>query len=205
MPPPWLQGRWSSCLAFSASATYREWVISSPRIRQVPANAITATVGLMTVVNAVFGGYQATMTGVSTSILASPVAGPLEPRYWSAIGTFTLPFGSACQRSAGTTDHHPGGGVDLVAGLAILPSFEDAHSVAFGGQYRSGSVIAFGVTVFTFTIVNNPPAFWAILIGIGGPLVLERRVLLLLRGYPQHTSRVRGLPRANQPSSGRLH
>jgi benzoate membrane transport protein len=62
---------------------------------QVPADDLTIAVGLMTVLNAVFGGHPAAMTRTSSAMLGGPAAGPPEKRYWAALIAFTLVIGAS--------------------------------------------------------------------------------------------------------------
>ena len=143
---------------------------------RVPANGMTIAVGLMTMANAVFGGHPAAMTRVSSAMLAGPSAGPFEKRYWAALIAFTLVIGVSIVSGLLVTlvAVVPPEYILVVAGLAILPSFEDALVRAFGGPLRFGSVVAFSVTLSTsLTLAGIPSAFWALLAGVGASLLIE--------------------------------
>jgi benzoate membrane transport protein len=147
---------------------------------RTPGNAVTAAVGAMTVVNALFGGHPAAMTRVSSGILGGPSAGPLEKRYIGAIVTMTLATSIALATGLllAVVAVLPAAYIVTVAGLAILASFEDALGRAFSGPLRAGAAMAFGVTMSTFTVAGIPSAFWALLAGLGVSLFLERGELL---------------------------
>ena len=65
----------------------------------------------------------------------------------------------------------------VLAGVAILSSFQDALEKAFGGHMRFGALTAFAVAATPFSILGITSAFWAILAGLAGSLVAEREEL----------------------------
>jgi benzoate membrane transport protein len=160
---------------------------------RVPSNQLTTAVGAMSVVNALFGGHPAAMTRVSSAMLGGPDAGPFEKRYWGAIVAFILVIGVAGASGVlvAAVEIVPPAYVYVVAGIAILASFEDALIRAFSGSLRLGAVVAFGVTASTVAVAGIPSAFWALIAGIGASLLLERRELIrawrrALDDYPPH-------------------
>jgi len=66
----------------------------------------------------------------------------------------------------------------VLAGVAILASFQDALEKAFGGHMRFGALTAFAVAATPFSILGITSAFWAILAGVAGSLLAEREELL---------------------------
>ena len=72
----------------------------------------------------------------------------------------------------------PRGLVVVLAGVAILSSFQDALEKAFGGNMRFGALTAFAVAATPFEILGITSAFWAILMGLAGSLLVERSELL---------------------------
>ena len=71
----------------------------------------------------------------------------------------------------------PRGFIVVLAGVAILSSFQDALEKAFGGQMRFGALVAFAVAATPFSILGITSAFWAILAGLAGTLLAERKEL----------------------------
>ena len=65
----------------------------------------------------------------------------------------------------------------VLAGVAILASFQDALEKAFGGHLRFGALTAFAVAATPFSILGITSAFWAILAGVAGSLLAERKEL----------------------------
>lgn len=160
---------------------------------RVPTNPITTAVGAMTIVNSLFGGHPAAMTRISSAMLGGPQAGPMETRYWGAIVAFILVMGVAVATGPllAFVEIVPPVYIYVVAGLAIIGSFEDSLTRAFSGSLRFGAVVAFGVTAATFTVAGIPSAFWALLAGIGASLIVERREMIrqwrrALDDYPAH-------------------
>ena len=65
-----------------------------------------------------------------------------------------------------------------LAGLAILPSFQDALERAFGGTLRFGSIVSFLVAATPFTILGITSAFWALVAGVVVAFLTDRAQLL---------------------------
>jgi benzoate membrane transport protein len=141
-----------------------------------PLNVTTALIGAATVVNAVFGGHAASMARTVTAIVAGREAGPLQTRYWAAFVAFAAALGVALATGliVALIAVLPRAYVFAMAGLALLPAFQDAMSRAFGASLRLGAVVAFVVTMTTFTVAGIPAAFWALIAGILASLLLER-------------------------------
>jgi len=172
---------------------------------RVPVDAVTAAVGVCTMVNALFGGHPAAMTRVSSAMLAGPTAGPWERRYTAALVAFAL---AGCVAFAtglivSLIAVLPPTYISAVAGLAIFASFEDALGRAFGGSLRVGAAVAFSVTLSTFVVAGIPSAFWAIVAGLLASTALERRDLLAhwSKGLRAHTDdRARALATSAVPA-----
>jgi benzoate membrane transport protein len=145
-----------------------------------PLNVITATIGAMTVVNAFFGGHPAAMARTGTAMVSGRDAGPIGSRYWAAFVAFVPVLGVALATGVvvALIGVLPAAYIFTMAGLAILAAFQDAIERGFSGRLRLGCVIAFVVTLSTFTIAGIPSAFWALIAGIGASFILERHDLL---------------------------
>ncbi len=72
----------------------------------------------------------------------------------------------------------PRGFVIVLAGVAILSAFQDALEKAFGGRLRFGALTAFAVAPTPFSVFGISSAFWAILAGLAGSGLAERKELL---------------------------
>ncbi len=145
-----------------------------------PLNPVTSIIGLMTIVNAVFGGQPAAMARTGTAMVAGRDAGPLQARYWAAFVAFVPVLGVALGTGVvvAVIGVLPAAFILAMAGLAILGAFQDSIERAFAGSLRFGCVVAFAVTLSDFTAAGIPSAFWAILAGIGASFLLERKELL---------------------------
>ncbi len=68
--------------------------------------------------------------------------------------------------------------VFALAGLAILSALQDAFEKAFSAKLRFGALVAFGVAATPFVFAGITSAFWAVLVGIGASLFVERDDLI---------------------------
>ena len=141
-----------------------------------PINVVSVGAGICSIINALFGGHSATVARIGVALLAGPEAGPAHGRYWGAISAAVLTIFMAL--GAGTVAALvgilPRGFIVVLAGVAILSSFQDALEKAFGGHMRFGALTAFAVAATPFSILGITSAFWAILAGLAGALVAER-------------------------------
>ena len=77
-----------------------------------------------------------------------------------------------------------------LAGVAILPSFQNALEQAFGGKLRFGAVVAFVVAATPFSLLGITSAFWALVGGLGG--VAHRRARRPAGRLARHRGEDRG-------------
>jgi len=147
---------------------------------RVPADKVTLVLGINSVLNAFFGGHTAQASRNGIPIMASPQAGPLNGRYWASaiVGCAMFVIALAAAPVTSLFSILPHSYVITLAGLAILPSFQDAMERAFGGTLRFSSLVAFLVAATPFTILGITSAFWALVIGIGVAFVTDRAQLL---------------------------
>jgi hypothetical protein len=147
---------------------------------KVPADKVTLVLGINTVVNAIFGGHTAQASRNGIPIMASPQAGPMNSRYWASllVACAMVAIALAAAPVTSLVGILPHSYVITLAGLAILPSFQDAMERAFGGTLRFSSLVAFLVSATPFSILGITSAFWALVIGIGVALVTDRAQLL---------------------------
>jgi hypothetical protein len=152
---------------------------------------------LNSVVNAIFGGHTAQVSRNGIPIMASPEAGPMHSRYWASLlvagPMLLIALGAAPVTSLlGIMPHSY---VLALAGLAILPSFQDAMERAFGGTLRFGALVAFLVAATPFSFLGITSAFWALALGIGAAFITDRTQLTLhwrgeREGAPRREARV---------------
>ncbi|MGH8742459.1 MAG: benzoate/H(+) symporter BenE family transporter, partial [Burkholderiales bacterium] len=68
--------------------------------------------------------------------------------------------------------------VFALAGLAILGALQDSLEKGFSGPLRFGALVAFIVAVTPFAVLGISSAFWAVLAGLAGSVLVERPELL---------------------------
>jgi hypothetical protein len=156
---------------------------------RVPADRVTLVLGISSVINALLGGHTAQVSRNGIPIMASPEAGPKHGRYWASLlaAAAMLLIALAASPVTSLLGILPHGYVATLAGLAILPSFQDALERAFGSTLRFGAVVAFLVSATPFSIFGITSAFWALLAGIGVALLTDRAELLA-HWRSQHSS-----------------
>jgi len=147
---------------------------------RVPADRVTLVLGLNSIINAMFGGHTAQVSRNGIPIMASPEAGPIQGRYWASllvsVGMVLIAFAAAPVTSLlGILPHSF---VITLAGLAILPSFQDALERAFGGTLRFGALVAFLVAATPFSILGITSAFWALAAGLIAAFITDRAQLV---------------------------
>lgn len=147
---------------------------------RVPVNVATVTVGINSVVNALFGGHAAIVARTGVAILAASEAGPPRGRYWANLvaSVLLVPLALAASPVASLLGILPATYIVALAGLAILSSFQDALEKAFGGTLRFGAVVAFVVAATPFAFAGITSAFWAMLAGMVASFLAERTDLL---------------------------
>ncbi len=147
---------------------------------RVPVNGISTVVGVNSVLNALLGGHPATVARTGVAILASPDAGPPGGRYWAVViaASLTIVMALAATPVASLLNVLPRTYIVVVAGLAILSSFQDALEKAFTGKLRFGSLVAFAVAATPFAFLGITSAFWSVVVGLAAALLLEREQLL---------------------------
>ncbi|MFN8632213.1 MAG: EAL domain-containing protein [Chloroflexota bacterium] len=173
---------------------------------RVPVNVVTFVLGLNSVVNAIFGGHAAIVSRNGMPIMASSEAGPVPGRYWANLvsAALTLSIAFAAYPVASLFAMLPLSYVVALAGVAILPSFQNAVEMAFTGKMRFGAVVAFVVACTPFSLFGVSSAFWALVGGVLASLIVERADLLSHWRRTEETAELRREPRLPvqlQPSS----
>lgn len=146
---------------------------------KVPVTPITITIGLNSIVNAVFGGHAATVARTGAAIVAGPEAGPKRSRYWAnliaAALTVSIALGAGMLTSLMAV--LPRTFVVTLAGLAILSALQSAFETGFSGKLRFGALVALAVAATPFSVFGITSAFWALLAGIAASFMAERNEL----------------------------
>jgi len=147
---------------------------------RVPVNVVTCVLGINSIVNAFFGGHAAIVSRNGLPIMASPDAGPPGTRYWANIiaAVLTLTIALAAGPVASLLGILPYSYVVTLAGIAILPSFQNAMEQTLSGKLSLGAIIAFLVATTPFSFLGVTSAFWALIAGITASFVAERPELM---------------------------
>jgi benzoate membrane transport protein len=148
---------------------------------RVPADRVTLILGVNSVINAIFGGHTAQVSRNGIPIMASPEAGPLQGRYWGSL-LVALSMVAIALAAAPVTSLLailPHSYVITLAGLAILPSFQDAMERAFGGTLRFAALVSFLVAATPFSILGITSAFWALVLGMATAFITDRTQLMM--------------------------
>ena len=166
---------------------------------KVRVDRVTLVLGLNSIVNATLGGHTAIVSRNGMPILAGPEAGPVEGRYWANLisAALTLLIALAAAPVALMLGILPAGYIVALAGLAILPSLQNALEKAFEAKLRFGAVVAFVVSTTTFSVLGIGAGFWALIAGLLASLLAEREELFA--HWTGEDQRV-GLPIAAEPS-----
>ncbi|MEE8046211.1 MAG: benzoate/H(+) symporter BenE family transporter [Dehalococcoidia bacterium] len=146
---------------------------------KVPIDRISVTVGALSVVNALFGGHASQVARTGVAIVGSPDAGPLGGRYWANLiaASLTLLIAFAAGLVVVLLELLPASYVFALAGLAIYSSLQGAFEQAFSTTLRFGALTAFVVAATPFAVLGITSAFWAVVIGVGASLIVERNQL----------------------------
>lgn len=177
---------------------------------RVPINRVTVVLGLNTILNALFGGHTAQASRNGIPILGGPEAGPHSGRYWGSllVGVAMLLIAMAAEPVVSLLGFLPMGYLAVLAGLALVPSFQNAVEKAFGGTLRLGGLVAFLVAATPFSALGITSAFWALPASVGVSWLAERAALLAY-WRSQHASgvdrrRERRMPVMLHPAADRI-
>ena len=145
-----------------------------------PVHLATIVVGVCSVVNAAFGGHQATVARNGVAILAADDAGPVEQRYVAnLVATPFLLLLVVCAATASSVLRVvPVALVATLAGLAILSALLDALQRAVSGHLPFGALFALVIAASPLQFLGIGSAFWALVGGLLASLVVERDQLL---------------------------
>lgn len=142
----------------------------------VPWRSALAVSGAGTVLAAPFGGHAANLAAISAALAAGDEAGPDRERRWVAAvaaGAVYPLLALASGLVAAVAVAAPGGLVEAVAGLALLPVLAGALASAFAEpSERVGAAVAFAVGASGVTVLGVGAAFWALVAGLAVRTVL---------------------------------
>ncbi len=140
----------------------------------VPAvDRLTVACGVGSLANALVGAVSACVTGPANALLN--VSGAPERRYWAGVtfGVLMVAFGIFSPLTTQLGLALPTVFVLLLGGLALLNVLRDSFTLAFGGHFRMGALIAFITTMSDVTLLNIGGAFWGLIFGWLASRLLE--------------------------------
>jgi benzoate membrane transport protein len=144
-----------------------------------PVNVITTSVGVVSIVNALFGGHVASLQSASGAVLVGEEAGPRERRYIAVliagVGCVVIAVGALV--ASGLLGVLPVSLVVSLAGLAVLRTLMDAVEQTMTTRLHQGAFFTFIIAASPVTILGLGPALWALLGGYLVSLLLERDAL----------------------------
>ncbi len=151
-----------------------------------PVNFMTATCGLGSLVNAVFGCVSACVTGPANAILAS--SGEVDRQYTAGVifGVFSVIFGVFAFAVTWVILKLPTAFVAVLAGLALLPVLQKSFVSAFSGKFQMSSLVTLLITVSEITIWDVGSPFWGLVVGLLVAVLIERDE------YKQYAKQMRG-------------
>jgi benzoate membrane transport protein len=146
---------------------------------EVPVNRVSVVVGVCSVFNALLGGHASTVSRIGVAILAGPEAGPHETRYRATVvaGVLTIGLALAAVPVASLLEVLPAAYLIALAGVAIFAALQDALERSFGHALRFGPALAFVVATTSFSYAGVTSAFWALVVGLAGSLLVDRKAL----------------------------
>ena len=142
-----------------------------------PINAMYLVPSIAAIFNGLVGAHPAVTAGPSTAICSSSAAGERrEHRFIAAFfeGVFWFCFALSAKIAVEAVKVVPPEFGAVLAGLAMFEVFGSAFKGAFNGQFKSGAIVAFFVTITNVSILGVGAPFWAIILGILTSMVVER-------------------------------
>lgn len=138
-----------------------------------PVNSAAVASGVMSLVNAIFGGVSACLTGPTNALLTA--SGERHRQYSAAIVYAFLCFGVALFAPLVTRFMlgAPEAFILALGGLAMLAPLRAAFITSFSSSFTFGALTTFLVTVAGFDPLNIHAAFWGIIIGYAVSRLLE--------------------------------
>jgi len=138
-----------------------------------PVNSSAVASGVMSLVNATFGGVSACLTGPTNALLTA--TGERQRQYSAAIVYAFLCFGVALFAPLVTQFMlgAPEAFILALGGLAMLAPLRAAFVTSFSSGFTFGALTTFLVTVAGFDPLNIHAAFWGVVIGYAVSRLLE--------------------------------
>jgi benzoate membrane transport protein len=163
-----------------------------------PERVLNIASGLGTMGASLLGPTAVSLSFPATALAAGPDAGEHEFRHRSvylASGVMIV-IGLLAGIAADLPEIIPSGLLLALAGLAVISVLTNALQQMIRGPLLLGPLFAFAISLSEITILSFGPFFWALVIGTGVSLLLERDELQRLRSpvsEPGSTDEVGGV------------
>lgn len=144
-----------------------------------PENVVDATSGLGMMLGSLLGPVGTSLSLPATSLVAGPEAGAREVRFRAAAlaAGGLLIIGLLAGIAADVSTIVPMPLLVTLAGLAVVSVLSNALQQATKGPLRLGPLFAFAISLSDISFLGFGPFFWALVIGTGVSLLLEREAL----------------------------
>lgn len=145
-----------------------------------PRRLIDIATGLTTVVGSFLGTVPITMASLLTPLTAGPDAGDHRLRHWSvyASGAGFVVIALLAGIAAAWSTAVPASLLLALAGLALLGVLGQALREITRGPLYLGPLLAFAITSSELSLLGLGDVFWALVIGTGVSVLLEKHSLL---------------------------
>lgn len=154
-----------------------------------PERLLNVASGGATMVGSLFGPIAIAIPTPVLPIIGGPEAGPLEHRYRAAIlsSLSWLLIALGAGAAAPLAMFVPRELIISIAGLALVSVLLAALKEVVSGPLTLGPVIAFAVVLSDISLLGLGPFFWALVLGTGISLLLEREGWARLREASEST------------------
>lgn len=148
-----------------------------------PELVISVISGVGTIIGSFLGPIGVSLSLPATSLVAGPGAGEKETRHRSVYisGLFAVFVGLFASIAVGLASVIPLVLLLTLAGLSVVNVLENSLQQVTQGPLTLGPLFTFAITVSEISFLGYGPYFWALFIGTGVSLLLERDGLKKLR------------------------
>lgn len=141
-----------------------------------PENVVDATSGLGMMLGSLLGPVGTSLSLPATSLVAGPEAGERELRYRAAAlaSAGLLVIGLLAGIAADVAALIPPALLATLAGLAVVSVLLNALQRVTRGPLQLGPLFAFAIALSDISFLGFGPYFWALVVGTGVSLLLEK-------------------------------
>ncbi len=144
-----------------------------------PERAVNTVTGLATLAGSLLGPTGISLSLPVMALVAGPAAGPprVQLRTLYLTSAVVLVMGLLGGLAADLASLIPLSLLLTLAGLAVIEVLSSALQRVVAGPLRLGPLVAFAVALSDVSLLGLGPYFWAIVLGMGTSLLLERDAL----------------------------